>query len=407
MAQSTLPRTGNGTKMILMLIVKAEPESWKTKPLLLHFLEKNGASVVFQVTGDAKTALKKLEPLRIYEITVAGKCVKRVDGMATFGVPVTLTAFMQFEPKHSLAKLTEVWTVNYQFNFSSWDQLNQVEDKGCVDLLGEVVDIPVLDVGSKIKKLLVDLANGEFVQRIEFLGDHASLVLKKGAKVAISGVRVNAYKGTRTLQTNWLSYIEIDYKVAATDKKRLLPPNPHPEGPRKKAVRLNFSTLLSCADVVSLIERITNDVEALSASEEKPQQLNQYEADFCVRGTFAKLTKDFFVNDAPIKETKKGEVLSLTTELEDKFAKKIIVQVWSQAVSDLFNVTMENMRTLWEKGVDHKDEQDKILQGFNDKLKGEFNCVCKAIPRTYGGSEGKDNVVVNINVNNIEKVEQE
>ena len=97
----------------------------------------------------------------------------------------------------------------------------------------------------------------------------------------------------------------------------------------------------------------------------------------------------------------------MTTELEDKFAKKIIVQVWSQAVSDLFNVTMENMRTLWEKGVDHKDEQDKILQGFNDKLKGEFNCVCKAIPRTYGGSEGKDNVAENINVNNIEKVEQE
>ena len=118
------------------------------------------------------------------------------------------------------------------------------------------------------------------------------------------------------------------------------------------------------------------------------------------------MTKDFFVQDAPIKETKKGDVLCWKTDVED-MSTKIVVQVWSQAVSDLFNVTTETMRSLWEKGVDHKDQQDKILQEFNAKLEGQFNCMCKAVPRTYGGNEERDHVAVNINVNNIERVEQE
>ena len=70
-------------------------------------------------------------------------------------------------------------TVHFPFDLASWTTFNQISDKTPLDTIGQVLETPVRDVSSSIKKLIVLLGNGTLMQPVDFLGNHADLTMNK------------------------------------------------------------------------------------------------------------------------------------------------------------------------------------------------------------------------------------
>ena len=131
---TTLKRTGE-VKYTAMLVADSLQPTWTKEPLLLHFVEKTGASSVFFVTDAARDQFKQCEKHRIYDMEFRGNVVKSQSG-SKFGVSTTFQVVLKFPCKLQLS--TEAWPLKFPYKLKSWDALNQLPVDASVDLIGKV-----------------------------------------------------------------------------------------------------------------------------------------------------------------------------------------------------------------------------------------------------------------------------
>ncbi len=81
---SQLKRTGS-FDYVAMLVAKSKPHGWQPETLLLRFVEQNGASSMFTVTGDGIGSFDACELFRIYEMPLNGRCVRSSKGANKYG----------------------------------------------------------------------------------------------------------------------------------------------------------------------------------------------------------------------------------------------------------------------------------------------------------------------------------
>ena len=62
-----------------MLLVKQAHEDWQQKTLLMRWIEKDGGSVMFFVTGEAYAFFNAMETMRIYEGTLRPTSVQNAE----------------------------------------------------------------------------------------------------------------------------------------------------------------------------------------------------------------------------------------------------------------------------------------------------------------------------------------
>ena len=383
---SSLRRTGK-TQFSGYLAVKAETSNWSKETTLMHFVEQSGASSVFVVSEEARKLLMKCECGRIYELEVSGRCLHNCDSVAKYGVKTPFEVVMKYICPVQLSK--NAWPFRFPYEFHSWETLNQVPEGACLDLIGAALDTPMRDHNTSLAKLIVLLGNGDMQQQIELLGQHAMVTITKGDKVAISGLRMKIWNHRRTLQTNYLSVVEVNPKLE--DQKLIEMFEEVSEGPKRKALRLTPTTAMTVAEIKNLGEQLLEDARSFRDRETSA---------FAVTGKFMTFTTDFFQQDPPILDTAKGPIMCWNTILEDDTG-RLNVKVWDKACYELFHITVDKMQELWEEGNEKTASQEAILESLNTQIDVKVICLCKPEVWTYGKKE-KTHKIQN-NVNQLEK----
>ena len=73
---------------------------------------------------------------------------------------------------------------------------------------------------------------------------------------------------------------------------------------------------------------------------------------------------------------------------------------WDKPCYELFGVTGDRLRELWETGVESIDERDEILGRLNANIAHKIVCACSA--ELWRRGVCKEKVIVNVNINDIE-----
>ena len=73
---------------------------------------------------------------------------------------------------------------------------------------------------------------------------------------------------------------------------------------------------------------------------------------------------------------------------------------WDKPCYELFGVTGDRLRELWETGVESIDERDEILGRLNANMAHKIVCACSA--ELWRRGVRKEKVIVNVNINDIE-----
>ncbi len=141
---SAIKRTGK-SKFTGMLVSKCKPNR-ATEVMLLRFIEENGASAVFKATEAAILQFDPCELWRIYDVEVPGKCVRRVEALKKYGVNSNFEIALKYQPKLDLSKAA--WPLKFPHRPVDWLTLNQLGAGSVVDLIGVVLDKPVMDLQS-------------------------------------------------------------------------------------------------------------------------------------------------------------------------------------------------------------------------------------------------------------------
>ncbi len=371
-----------------MLVSKCKPK-WKTKEvMLLRFVEENGADAVFRVTDGAISIFEQCELGRIYDLEVQGKCVHRVEALKLYGVNSNVAVDLQYHSKIGLSGAA--WPLTFRYRPVDWLTLNQLDVDSVVDLVGVVLDKPVLDLQSTLSKLRVPMGNAGYQQDLYLLGEHANMTIKKGNVLALAGVRVREYRSQRSLQTSLLTLVEVN----PVHREGLPAVEEHDEdSPRKKAMRLSNRNTMSVAEVMRLSERV------LTAAQ---QSCSTSDQEFVIVGFLGKLTAAFFDDDAPIVGDDAKEKICWRTSLADASG-TVDVRVWGRAAFDLFGLTATGLRERWDKGNDDPAETESILKDMNANLESQFECACNMSIWSWGIKEVKHRVDINVNAVDIKE----
>jgi len=218
------------------------------------------------------------------------------------------------------------------------------------------------------------------------LGEHANARVHVGDIVALGGVRLSKYHEQRTLQTTFLTVVEINPTRRPNEAYDI---NCTEDGPKRKALKLSFPAAKTVLHVQELKAAILND----------PPMVLPPAQEVTLEGHLPKLTPAFFDADVPIMEGNKKELMCWQTTLRDSTG-SVQVKVWDKACYHLFAVAASGFRALWEKGVDDVTTQEEVLDQLNTYLDQKVSCFCTVVARKYG----KDGSLldVQINVNNLE-----
>ena len=98
---------------------------------------------------------------------------------------------------------------------------------------------------------------------------------------------------------------------------------------------------------------------------------------FSLVGSVQPLTKKFFDDDAPLLQKGDSQIMCWKSSIKDTTG-SVPVKIWDKACYELFGVTSNRLRELWEEGVDSPEEQDRILQALNGNMSHEILCLCRA-----------------------------
>ena len=386
---TTLRRTGI-VQYKAMLVSRSPQPDWNTPTLLLHFVEQPGISCVFSLTDAALEEFKSCEKGRIYEMKFPGKVVKKLkENEVKMGVSAIYRVVLKFPCNLTLSR--DAWPLIYSYNFVSWERLNQLPADTSVDIIGKVVKTPVFDANSSIPKLRLELSNGNYEQTVYLLGEHASLHFRPNDIVCFANLKVNEYRSVRSLQTQYLSLVEINPVTSEEKRKHIVTLDD--DEPVRKALRMTSRVSITIAQVKELTASMVMNAKNGNAAKDKQQ--------FNITGTMPKLNDSFFENDAPIIENDKKIMMCLRTTLHDPTG-TIEVKIWDAVCYELFDVTAAKLREVWEEGNEKNDKRQRILDTLNKFLNNTMTFSCEAEVVTYGFKNKR--FQAQINVNSVERV---
>lgn len=378
---SSLKRTGSN-KYVAMLVAKTLPANWSPRTLLLRFVEQNGASTCFRVSGDAIPSYDALEKWRIYDMTIAGSCVKTADAKHQVGVSNPLEVRIKFPSPITLSKAS--WSFTFPYHFTTMESLNQIENGKFIDIIGCVSEQPIRDMNSPIPKMTIVLADDHYSQAVDLLYGHTAVDIKRGDTVACGGVRLTEWKSQRSLETSFLTILEVNpIKRAGIPVLTL-----DDEEPKRKAMKMSKMVPLTVA--VILQEHLK-----LLKTFETSQTLGTM--DMTVVATLPKLDTSFFEQDPPLVGDDPKEKMCWKTKITDCTG-EVAVKVWDKACHTIFKVTASKMRQIWESGSEDPDKQPEILETLNECLEQSFIMNCTANVWSYGYKTQKADVQMNVNL---------
>ena len=327
MTTTSLKRFGQNV-YTAMLVSMDTPARWSQPTVLCRFVEESGASTAFIVTGEAIVQFQALDRHRIYTLEVPGSLVKSSKGRQSFGIDSVVEVVVRFPLRLALAK--ESWPLRLPYKFVSWTDLPQLEDRSFFDLLGKVLEKPVLDASTQLPRLNVVMCNGNLQQTVHFLGHHSSVVLQSGDVVALSGMRLHTWRQERTLETSFLTVVEVN-PLPRGDLFEVLDKD---EGThRRKALRITTPSVLRVSDVQSMMHILLDNAPT------------DEQREFTITGRLPMLTDDFFDIDPPIKGDGPTSKMCWQTHLEDNTG-RLAVRLWDKACFEVFHVAAPELRSM-------------------------------------------------------------
>ena len=348
-----------------MLVGKATPPNWARDTLLLRFLDRDGRDTVFVVSDEALHKFGECELWRAYDLVVPGECVKRGSSEARYGVRNTLEVNFQFPCKLEVAK--KVWPAKMKYQFIDWEQLNQLQHDQFVDLIGRVTSQPVKDMNQTLAKAYLVLAWGSMSQEVVLLGEHANLQFDINDVVAFAGLRMQEWKGVRTLQTAYLTVIERN--PGAGEHIPEIPKSLESE-PKRKVMRMKPSNQLRVSDVLQLTDSMLRDAE---------NELATPTREFSLSGTLSELNATFFEQDVPILQVGEHEKMCWRTTLTDATG-TIEVKIWDRACYQIFRAPPVGS-VLFGKRVRSMRTTERISSGLSMRIFPSLWFAC-APPRS-------------------------
>ena len=378
MAVTSLKRWGTNSFQG-MLVAQGQPQ-WAEKTVLMRFMEREGCSTPFIISKDALKSFVSVEMWRIYDIVVPGKCVKNCNALDKYGIRSAVEVRMCYNVTVSLA--ANAWPTRPQYVLASWEDINQVENDKYIDLIGRVLKTPTMDQNSSISKMTLELGCKEMKQSITMLGEKTKLVPKEGDIVAFGGIRVKQWKNQRSLETTFMTLIEINPSARAGI------PALHEFGteePTKKALRITLPAAWRAEDVTKWGEGMMQQAPTEETRE------------FVLTGKVPLLTPTFFEADPPLVlvGNPPSEKICLKTEVEDQTG-KLQIRIWDQAAYELFQVTANKLREMWEDGLQNPDKQEGIIEELNKNLHDNQKFLCEAKVWSYGAQKTKHSLQVNV-----------
>ena len=116
---------------------------------------------------------------------------------------------------------------------------------------------------------------------------------------------------------------------------------------------------------------------------------------FAISGTLPQLTDEFFEEGPPTLSGTK-EVMCWKTQLHDQTG-DLDVRIWDKPCYELFQITVEKLRSYWEDGNEHGERRPDILTVLNAQLGMEVICNCQATVWSYGYKIREHKMQINVN----------
>ena len=191
-----------------MVVAMGKPAKWGEKTLLVRFVEQNGQSTVFVISGAALGAFETCEQWCIYDMQVPGKCLKRRDSRKRFGVHSSYEVVLKFPCP--LKPSAIVWPLRLAYKFIEWNKMKHLSHAETFDMCGKVASVPVSDLTAMPPKSTVKLSCQGSVQDVQLYGAHKSTKLAVGDVVAVSGLGVRKWKRRKVVRTLLLTVVEVN-----------------------------------------------------------------------------------------------------------------------------------------------------------------------------------------------------
>ena len=299
------------------------------------------------VTGEAYETFREVEVGRIYEFKIPGRCVRSNSNAQKNGIVSQREVTLKYKCQFSLA--TEGWATQLPFSIVHFKDLAQMVPDSWVDIYATVESIldsnerkmRKLEEG-KVAKVLksreVRLAEGDFFEILELLGNHATMSIKCGDKLAVRGCKISEYRYSRKLSTGYVTYIDIN-PTGYEDLPSLIPPSTNVEA--KKAMMADgggtqtLSVQEAVREVENMIQRLTNEYGTI------PTRRN-----LVVVGKLQPFTETFFDAPYPFFGNEDSPKIKIMTQIIDSVQTLPNVMLWDAPAQAIFRV---NGRELMEK----------------------------------------------------------
>ena len=246
------------------------------------------------------------------------------------------------------------WPIVIPYAITPLSALNQCQHEAYVDVVGRVTSKEQKPQGSGgLQKTILLLVDETHEQELELLGSQHSISATVGDVVAVKGARVVEWKMTRTLQTGFMTIVEVN-PVPRQGLQKMQPVEAMSPEPRKKAIRMTCQTPFSIADAKKLMEQMLQDAETNADVPTK---------EVVLRGTFAAFTESFFVDDAPITDSTRASI-RLRTVLRNAH-QELSVVLWGRAATAILNMSSDELLPLWETGNEDASKQGELLTSLS------------------------------------------
>ena len=222
---------------------------------------------------------------------------------------------------------------------------------------------------------------------MEFLGDHATMTMKKDDVVAIKCAKCNEYLGSRALSTTFLTFVEVN-----PVKNPSMPSSIDAGSPVKKVMRFKTENAVTTRWVYSMIQRMRDRADGKfdDGTDATAEQR------FVYIGKVKPFDETIFTGNIPFFGPEDALRLRMSAALFDDEGDLDNATLWSDAAREVTCMDAETVSGLWEK-CDTAEGKEAFLTAINAHIdrKFVFNCSLKV----WQISSEEERKVVQLHVN--------
>lgn len=343
------------------IIAKSDaPANWSEPAVFARLVSKAGCEYFVTASKKALDQFKTAEMGRIFDITVPPGCVKPNKSGAKFGVPGDHELRVGFPLVMAVA--TEAWPVLVPYDFTPFEQLNQLDPGAFVDIIGNVLSCTT-PIETGLRKVQVKLENKTLTATVELLGPHADIAIPKGSVLAIRGGKVSEWRGDRLISTSFVTVVEVNPSEAVNIPR---PAAYNPESPLKRAMHLKAGTAITTDHLRKLFRQMREDA-AMTSMPPAAQQ-------FTFVGKYEAFTDDLFEKGSPFTGEETSPKLRLTTALVDDNGRIPYATFWTAAVREITKSDIDTIGEMWAS-CDTEDGKKAFLEMLNANAQSTFTFI--------------------------------